>query len=130
MLETFLPLVTKDVRTISLCSHPSLTPPPQTILAMVPVLTSFLPMRCVDQYLPALFTIFESFNSHIIDARMIELAGELAEEHVAGLAGDAGEQGMCWRDVGIWTQDQWTFLVGKCLGNMSGFCHMYASHMH
>ncbi len=83
-------------------------------------------MRRVDQYLPALFTIFESFNSQIIDARMIELAGELAEEHVTGLAGDAGEQGMPWRDVGVWTQDQWTFLMGKCLGTMSEFHVVYA----
>ena len=88
---------------------------------MFPVLTSFLPMRCVDQYLPALFTIFEGFNSHVIDARMIEFAGELSEGHVAGLAGDFGEQGMRWRDVGIWTQDQWTFLIGKCLGYMRKF---------
>lgn len=46
--------------------------------------------------------------------------GNLAEEHVAGKAGEAGSDGGAeWRDVGIFTDEQFTFLVGKCLNSMS-----------
>ena len=46
--------------------------------------------------------------------------GDLAEEHVAGIAGDAGEEGgAAWKDVGIWTAAQGNRLIGKGLGSMS-----------
>lgn len=87
---------------------------------MVPVLTSFLPPSHIQQYLPTLFAIWEAFNSNVIDDRLTELVGDLAEEHVAGTAGVFGtEGGAQWRDVGIWAEDQWTFLMSKCLGSMS-----------
>ena len=51
---------------------------------------------------------------------MIELMGNLAEEHVSGLAGRLGREGAIeWRDVGIWSEKQWVFMTGKCLGAMS-----------
>ena len=51
---------------------------------------------------------------------MIELMAELAEEHVSGPAGPLGEDGAtAWNDVGIWNEQQWIFLAGKCLGSMS-----------
>ena len=84
---------------------------------MVPVLTSFLPISRVDEYLPALFALLETFNSNIIDDRIIELLGEVAEENVSGLAGTNGA--LRWRDVGVWTGPQWTLLMSKCLGAMS-----------
>ncbi|KAF9056661.1 hypothetical protein BJ165DRAFT_1362353 [Panaeolus papilionaceus] len=103
MLDTFLPLLTKE-----------------TVLSMVPVLTSFLPLSHTHLYLPALFKIWEAFNSAIIDDRFIDICGELSEEHVAGPMGDAGEEGgAVWKDVGIWTEDQWQILVGKGLGSMN-----------
>jgi proteasome activator subunit 4 len=86
---------------------------------MIPVLTSFLPPTNPHLYLPALFAIWEAFNSSIIDDRLLEFAGSLAEEHVAGLNG--GEGGAKWEDVGIWTQAQWNVLIGKGLGSMSMF---------
>ena len=87
---------------------------------MVPVLTSFLPPTHVHLYLPALFKIWEAFNSHIVDERLLDVMGTLAEEHVAGKAGEAGPDGGAeWKDAGIFTDEQFTFLVGKCLNSMS-----------
>ncbi|KAH8120588.1 hypothetical protein DFH11DRAFT_1838384 [Phellopilus nigrolimitatus] len=103
LLNTILPLLTRD-----------------TLLSTIPVLTSFLPFSRPQEYLPVLFTIWEAFNSSIVDDRMIELMGDLAEEHVSGPAGPYGEEcGANWRDVGIWSEDQWTLLMGKCLGSMN-----------
>ncbi|KAF8807254.1 hypothetical protein BYT27DRAFT_7189352 [Phlegmacium glaucopus] len=103
MLETFLPLLTKE-----------------TVLSIVPVLTSFLPPTHTHLYLPALFHIWEAFNSGVLDDRLLEICGELSEEHVSGTAGDAGQEGGApWKDVGIWTESQWVTLVGKGLGSMN-----------
>lgn len=92
----------------------------QTVFTVMPVLTSFLPPTHTHLYLPALFKIWEAFNSHSIDERMIELMGTLAEEHVAGKAGDVGsEGGSQWKAVGIFSEEQFTVLIGKCLNSMS-----------
>ena len=91
---------------------------PQTFLSMVPVLTSFLPPTHVHLYLPMLFKLWEPFNSSAMDDRLLDLAGSLAEEHVAGLNREeiGGAQ---WKDVGIWSQTEWNVLIGKGLGSMS-----------
>lgn len=92
---------------------------------MVPILTSFLPPTHTHVYMPALFKIWEAFNSAIVDERMINLVGELSEEYVAGTAGDAGPDGGApWKDVGIWTEDEWTVLIGKALGSMSSSLYL------
>ena len=88
---------------------------------MVPVLASFLPPTHTHLYLPALFKIWEAFNSGVIDDRFLEMCGELSEDHVSGTAGDAGNGGAPWKDVGIWTESQWATLVGKSLGSISKF---------
>jgi hypothetical protein len=88
---------------------------------MLPVLTSFLPPTHTHLYLPALFKIWEAFNSSVIDDRLLEMCGELSEEHVSSTAGDAGQGGAPWKDVGIWTESQWATLVGKGLGSISKF---------
>jgi hypothetical protein len=92
---------------------------------MVPVLTSFLPPTHTHLYLPALFKIWEAFNSGIIDDRLLEMCGELSEDHVSGTAGDAGQGGALWKDVGIWTESQWAILVGKGLGSISKFIFFF-----
>ncbi|KDQ54780.1 hypothetical protein JAAARDRAFT_134622 [Jaapia argillacea MUCL 33604] len=103
MLDTFFPLLTKE-----------------TFLTMIPVITSFLPPTHPHLYLPALFSLWEAFNSSVMDDRLLELAGDLAEEHVVGKVGLAGEEGGAeWKYVGIWTENQWTFLAGKALGSMN-----------
>ncbi|KAF8887975.1 hypothetical protein CPB84DRAFT_1684385 [Gymnopilus junonius] len=103
MLQTFLPILTKE-----------------TLLTMLPVLTSFLPPTHTHLYLPTLFKIWEAFNSAVMDDRLIELCADLSEEHVSGFSGDAGlEGGATWKDVGIWKQTEWNLLMGKGLGSMN-----------
>ncbi|KAF4572630.1 hypothetical protein EYR36_007140 [Pleurotus pulmonarius] len=99
MLSTFVPRITKE-----------------SIMTMVPVMTSFLPPGRIDLYLPTIFVLWEAFNSFTVDDRLIELAGDLSEEHVAGAAKKDGAK---WRDVGIWSESEWTTLIGKGLGSMS-----------
>ena len=87
---------------------------------MIPVMTSFLPPTHTHLYLPAIFKVWEAFNSVLLDERLIEFMGELAEEHVAGVAGNAGlEGGAQWKDVGMWSNAEWTALMSKALGSMS-----------
>ena len=87
---------------------------------MTPVLASFLPLTHTHVYLPALFKLWEAFNSSIMNDWLLELCGNLSEEHVAGKAGEAGvEGGAEYRDVGIWFEEQWTLLANKTLGAMS-----------
>jgi len=87
---------------------------------MILVLTSFLPPTHTHLYIQPLVTIWEAFNSGTIDDRLMDMWGDLAEEHVAGIAGNAGEEGgAAWKDVGIWTAAQGNRLIGKGLGSMS-----------
>jgi proteasome activator subunit 4 len=89
---------------------------------MVPVMTSFLPPTHTHLYLPTIFKLWEAFNSSLLDDRLIEFMGELSEEHVAGTIGNVGvEGGAQWKDVGIWSETEWTVLMGKVLGSMSTF---------
>ena len=86
----------------------------------MPVMTAFLPASHTHLYLPVFFRLWEAFNSSIIDERLLELCGDLAEEHVAGKFGDIGMDGGAeFKDVGIWSEAEWTILAGKALGAMS-----------
>lgn len=50
----------------------------------------------------------------------MELAGDLARDHVAGPESEFGSDGTAaWKDVGIWTAEQWSILTNKGL-NMMG----------
>jgi hypothetical protein len=100
-------------------SERSLTHCLQTYLAMIPVITSFLPPTHTHLYLPTIFKLWEAFNSSLLDDRLIEFMGELSEEHVAGNVGAEGSAQ--WKDVGIWNETEWTVLMGKALGSMSKF---------
>ncbi|EMD41612.1 hypothetical protein CERSUDRAFT_110183 [Gelatoporia subvermispora B] len=103
MLSTFIPLLTKD-----------------TVLTMVPVLTSFLPPTHTHLYMPALFRLWEAFNSSVLDDRLIELCGELSEEHVSGVTSSHDETAAAeWKDIGIWAEAQWSLLSAKALGSMN-----------
>jgi proteasome activator subunit 4 len=93
---------------------------PQTYLTMIPVMTSFLPPIHTHLYLPTIFKVWEAFNSSLLDERLIEFVGDLSEEHVAGTSGKVGvEGGAQWKDIGIWSESEWTVLMGKALGSMS-----------
>ncbi|KAK7468647.1 Proteasome activator BLM10 [Stygiomarasmius scandens] len=102
MLDEFLPLLTQD-----------------SVLTVVPILTSFLPPTSPHLYMPALFKIWEAFNSAVLDDRLLELAGELSQEHVSGPFGDDTEDRAKWKDVGIWSETEWKMLVSKGLGSMN-----------
>jgi len=122
MLETFLPILTPDVSLISLSIMSPSRSFTQTTLTMIPVLTSFLPPTHTHLYLPVTFRIWEAFNSFSMDDRFLELAGNLAEEHVAGKAGLAGEEGGApWKDIGIWTHEEWLMLVSKGVESLCRF---------
>ncbi|KIY51336.1 hypothetical protein FISHEDRAFT_37321 [Fistulina hepatica ATCC 64428] len=100
MLREFLPRLTKE-----------------SVWTMVPVMTSFLPPTHVYHYWPLFYRLWEAYNSASVDDRMLDLVGELAEQHVAGTA--SGDGGAPWKDVGIWSQEEWDFIVGKGFGTMS-----------
>ena len=120
MISEFTPMINQDVcgSILSTLSHADSGL--QNILTMIPVMLAFFPQTHTHLYLPLLFKLWEAFNSSVIDDRLIELCGELSEEHVAGKSGDAGEEGGAeLKDVGIWTEAEWTVLVGKALGSMS-----------
>lgn len=73
-----------------------------------------------------LFKIWEAFNSSLINDRLLELCGELSEDHIAGKYGEAGEEGAAaWKDVGIWSEAEWTVLAGKALGSMSRYLMLH-----
>jgi len=92
----------------------------QKTLTMANIMTSFIPRTHPDIYLPAIFKIWEAFNSAILDERFMELAGDLARDHVAGPESEFGSDGTAaWKDVGIWTAEQWSVLTNKGL-NMMG----------
>lgn len=98
---------------------------------MVPVLTSFLPPSRPHLYLPVVFKLWEAFNSFAMDDRFLELAGNLAEEHVAGKVGNFGEQGGAqWKDVGIWSEQEWNLLVSKGFESMCRLLTTYLLHPH
>jgi proteasome activator subunit 4 len=84
-------------------------------------MTSFLPPTHTHLYLPTIFKLWEAFNSSLLDDRLIEFMGELSEEHVTGTIGNVGVDGAQWKDVGIWSETEWTVLMGKVLGSMSTF---------
>ncbi|KAH7915111.1 armadillo-type protein [Hygrophoropsis aurantiaca] len=102
MLSTFLPLLTPD-----------------TTLTMIPVLTSFLPLTHTHLYIPVLFKSWEAINSFGVDDWLLKIAGDLSEEHVAGQSGSAGKDGgAIWKDVGMWTTEEWNMLINKGLDSL------------
>ncbi|KAI0067754.1 hypothetical protein BV25DRAFT_1834775 [Artomyces pyxidatus] len=69
-----------------------------------------------DEYFPKASVI----RSIVHPERRYGSLMELAEEHVAGTSGEAGpEGGAQWKDIGIWSEKEWTMLIGKALGSMT-----------
>ncbi|THU84670.1 hypothetical protein K435DRAFT_687081, partial [Dendrothele bispora CBS 962.96] len=52
-------------------------------------------------YMPALFKVWKTFNSAVLDDRLLEVAGELNQEHVSGPSEDHPESKTQWKDVDI-----------------------------
>jgi len=83
---------------------------------MIPVLTSFIPTTHAQLYMPAFFKLWEAFHSGVIEDRMIERCGILSENN---LVIERAEGNSPWKDVGIWTTQEWNFLIGRGSGYMS-----------
>lgn len=117
-----------------------------SILTSQYYLLTFLPLTHPQTYLPMLTRLWESINSHMFDERMLEFLSTLAEMHVDPTISDPakvksipdderseGEDRPCWgrddlsaspkwsglyKDVGIFTEHEWNFIMCKCLASM------------
>ncbi|KAJ3811833.1 hypothetical protein F5876DRAFT_38753 [Lentinula aff. lateritia] len=134
MLSTFIPLINGSQL--------------DTILSSQYYLLSFLPLSHPQSYLPMLLRIWESINSYKYDERMLHFLSKLAEMHVSpevsdprkihsipddersedegrlhgsndtNLKDDAYWPGL-YRDVGIFSEHEWSLLMCKCLASMA-----------
>jgi proteasome activator subunit 4 len=101
-----------------------------------------------------LFRLWESINSYMYDERMLEFLAELTELHVnpsvsdpqliTSIPDDARSEGESrpqwsqsdlrvddvwpglYKDVGIFSEDEWSFIMCKCLASM-GACPIQLS---
>ena len=128
----------------------------QSILASQYYMLTFLPLSHPQSYLPMLFRVWESVNSYMYDERMLQFLARLAEMHVDPTASDPRKvkdlpddavpddegrpqwpnedlqfNGTYWgglyKDVGIFTEYDWDFIVAKCLASMGQFTGIGAS---
>ena len=107
---------------------------------------TFLPLSHPQTYLPMLFRLWESINSYMYDERMLQFLSRLSEMHVdptvsdprkiEELPDDAKSEGEgrpewwkedletnfrwggLYKDVGIFTEREWSLLMCKCLASM------------
>ncbi|KAF7306649.1 Membrane protein [Mycena indigotica] len=108
---------------------------------------NFLPISHPQSYLPMLFRLWESVNSHQFDERMLDFLANVTELHVAADVSDPrhlaeipddakseGESRPQWneddirpgpgqwtgiyQDVGIFTEQDWSLIMFKCLSSM------------
>ncbi|KAF9056646.1 hypothetical protein BJ165DRAFT_1522537 [Panaeolus papilionaceus] len=117
-----------------------------TILSSQHHLMTFLPLTHPQFYLPMLFRVWESINSYMYDERMLHFISKLTEMHTNPQVSDPkriseipdderseGEERPKWfqdnasdnvhwqglyKDVGIFTEHEWSFLMCKCLASM------------
>jgi proteasome activator subunit 4 len=117
----------------------------QSILSSQYYLLTFLPLTHPQSYLPMLFRLWD-INSYKYDERMLQFLSRLTEIHVDPSVSDPrkvealpdderseGEGRPCWsrddlsessiwpgiyREVGIFSEHQWSILMCKCLASM------------
>ncbi|KAH8120571.1 ARM repeat-containing protein [Phellopilus nigrolimitatus] len=132
MLETFLP----HINGTNL----------NTVLASEYYLLTFLPLTHPQTYLPMLFRMWESMNTYNYDERMLYFLAQLAELHVDPSVSDPakveelpddarsedegrpnwpkddlkheGPWNGIQKDVGIFTEEEWSWIMVKCLASM------------
>ncbi|EIN13624.1 hypothetical protein PUNSTDRAFT_94808 [Punctularia strigosozonata HHB-11173 SS5] len=134
MLSTFLPLM----------NGTSL----DSVLSSQYYLLTFLPQSHPQSYLPSLFQIWQSINSYNYDERMLQFLAQLSEMHVDPTVSDPKrieeipddakspdeerpdwnkddlkhDSRMRWsgvyKDVGIYTEQEWSHIMCKCLASM------------
>ncbi|KAM0751556.1 hypothetical protein T439DRAFT_300497 [Meredithblackwellia eburnea MCA 4105] len=142
MLQTFLPRLSASLN---------------SVLATQAFCVHFLPVSHPQYYLPAIFKLWEAFNSNIWDEQWLDFMERLTIKHLdpsishpeivqelrqmarnSGIQVDDGilvedlleqdhedtemKSGDDWKgirkDVGIYTDDQWAFIMTKCLRTM------------
>jgi proteasome activator subunit 4 len=144
MLKTFLPRLSSSLN---------------SILATQAFMVHFLPLSHPQYYLPAVFKLWESFNSEIWDSQWLDFVERLCIKHLDSNQSDpdlvdelktmaaqqytssgstampstastddssmddgTGSTRTEWKgirkDVGIFTDEQWAFLMTKCLRAM------------
>lgn len=132
MLETFVPLINGTNL--------------NSLLSSQFFMLTFLPQSHPQSYLPMLFRLWESVNSYMFDERMLHFLAQLAEMHVDPSISDpkqieelpddarsenegrpnwdkndlnsSGHWGGIFKDVGIFTDYDWHFVMCKCLASM------------
>ncbi|KAJ6574791.1 hypothetical protein B0H19DRAFT_1254444 [Mycena capillaripes] len=116
------------------------------VLAAQFYMLNFLPLTHPQTYLPMLFRVWESINSYMFDERMLDFLASLVEIHVASdvsdprkaseLPDDAKSEGEgrpqwseddlnatgtwpgIYKDVGVFTEHEWSLLMCKCINSM------------
>lgn len=109
-------------------------------------LLTFLPQSHPQTYLPMLFRMWEAVNSYNYDERMLNFLAQLAEMHVDPSVSDPkrietlpddavsedegrpnwpkddlnynGSWNGIYKDVGIFSEDEWSLIMVKCLASM------------
>ena len=121
----------------------------QAILSSHYYLMTFLPLSHPQHYLPMLFRVWESLNSYKYDERMLHFISKLTEMHtnpeisnpkrIDEIPDDEKSEGEgrpnwgqptssvylwggLYKDVGIFTEHEWNFLMCKCLASMGKPC--------
>ncbi|KAF5384678.1 hypothetical protein D9757_006201 [Collybiopsis confluens] len=118
-----------------------------SILSSQYYLLTFLPLTHPQTYLPMLLRMWESINSYKYDERMLQFLSKLAEVHVSpevsdprriaalpddeksedegrpnwshdNMKDDAYHWEGVYKDVGIFTEHEWSLLMCKCLASM------------
>src|SRR6266404_838631 len=118
----------------------------QSLLSSQFFMLTFLPQSHPQSYLPMLFRLWESINSYMYDERMLQFLAQLAEMHVDPAISDpkkideipddarsenegrpnwskkdlnsTGLWTGIYKDVGIFTDYDWHFIMCKCLASM------------
>jgi proteasome activator subunit 4 len=117
------------------------------MLASQYYLLTFLPLSHPQTYLPMLLRVWDSVNSYMFDDRMLQFFSRLVEIHVNPTVSDpqkirsvpddarsddearpewesddisspGGSWGGIYKDVGIFSDHDWNFLMSKCLASM------------
>ncbi|KAG8866672.1 hypothetical protein FRC20_007837 [Serendipita sp. 405] len=112
------------------------------ILANQYYLVTFLPLSHPQRYLPTMMRLWGAVNSYAYDERMLSFISKLSEMHVDPTISDpkvVEQIPMDWgeaprvqwpkqdlsddwkglyKDVGIFAEDEWSFIMCKCLASM------------
>jgi proteasome activator subunit 4 len=132
MLETFVPLINGTNL--------------NSLLSTQFYMLTFLPQSHPQSYLPMFFRLWESINSYMFDERMLQFLAQLVEMHVDPSISDprkieeipddarsenegrpnwakkdlssTGLWTGIFKDVGIFTDYDWHFIMCKCLASM------------